>query len=65
MESAILTTTSKKDLQLLLDLAKKIGIKSKLLSKAEIEDLGLKQAIRKGRTGKYVDTDKFLKNLNK
>ena len=65
MESAILTTTSKKDLQLLLVLAKKIGIKSKLLSREEIEDLGLKQAIKKGRTGKFVDTEKFLKNLNK
>ncbi len=65
MESAILTTTSKKDLQLLLVLAKKIGIKSKLLSREEIEDLGLKRAIKKGRTGKFVDTEKFLKNLNK
>ena len=65
MESAILTTDSKKDLQLLLTLAKKMGVKGKLLSKEQLEDLGLKNAIKKGRTGKFVDTEKFLQNLNK
>lgn len=64
MESAILTTTSKKDLQLLLVLANKMGIKSKLLSREQIEDLGLRQAIKRGRSGKFIDTEKFLKNLN-
>ena len=64
MESAILTTTSKKDLELLLVLANKMGIKSKLLSREQIEDLGLRQAIKRGRSGKFIDTEKFLKNLN-
>ena len=65
MESAIVTTNSKNDLQLLLVLAKKMGIKSKLLSKEQLEDIGLKKAIDIGRTGKFVDTGKFLKSLNK
>ena len=65
MESAIVTTNSKNDLQLLLTLAKKMGIKSKLLTKEQLEDLGLKIAIDKGRTAKFVDTQKFLKSLRK
>jgi len=65
MESAILTTNSKKDLQLLLVLAKKMGMKGKILSKEQLEDLGLKNAIKKGRTGKFTDTEKFLQKLDK
>ncbi len=65
MESAIVTTNSKNDLQLLLVLAKKMGIKSKVLSKEQLEDLGLKKAIDEGRTGKFIETGKFLKSLNK
>ena len=65
MESAIITTDSKNDLQLLLTLAKKMGIKSKLLTEEQLEDLGLKIAIDKGRTGKFVDTRKFLRSLEK
>jgi len=65
MESAILTTSSKKDLQLLLILAKKMGVNGKILSKEQLEDLGLKNAIKKGGTGKFADTEKFLQKLNK
>ena len=65
MESAILTTNSEKDLQLLLILAKKMGVKGKILSIEQLEDLGLKNAIKKGRTGKFADTEKFLQKLNK
>lgn len=65
MESVILTTESKRDLQLLIFLAKKMGMKGKVLTEEQLEDLGLKNAIKKGRTGKFIDTKKFLKNLNK
>lgn len=65
MESAIVTTNSKNDMQLLLALAKKIGIKSKLLTKEQLEDIGLKAAIDKGRTGKFISSEKFMKNLEK
>ena len=65
MESAIVTTNSKNDLQLLLTLAKKIGIKSKLLTKEQLEDLGLKAAMDDGRTGKFISARKFLKSLEK
>ncbi len=64
MQTAILTSQSKSDLKLLLELAQKIGIKTKVLTHDEIEELGLILAIKDGRTGKYVDTEKYLEKLN-
>lgn len=63
MESAILHTESSHDLKLILQLAKKLGISSRKLSKEEIEDFGLSAAITEGRTGEFIDTDSFLKEL--
>ncbi|MBU1370342.1 MAG: hypothetical protein KJ578_14205 [Bacteroidetes bacterium] len=63
MEGAILHTNSDKDLNLILELAKKLGISSKKLSREEMEDWGLSFAIQEGKTGDYVDTDSFLKEL--
>jgi hypothetical protein len=63
MKSAILTTGSGKSFQLLLDLAKELGIKTKVLSEEQMEDAGLCKAMKEGRTGKYVNTEKFLKTL--
>ena len=63
MEGAILHTDSDKDLSLVLQLAKKLGISTKKLSKEEIEDYGLSSAISEGRTGEYIDTDSFLEEL--
>ena len=65
MQTAILESESKSNLKLLLDLAKRLGIKSKVLSVDEIEEIGLAQAIKIGRTGEYVDTDEFVKKLSK
>jgi hypothetical protein len=64
MESAILQTDSKNDLTLILQLAKKLGISVKKLSVEELEDYGLSIAITEGKTGEYVDTEMFLKELN-
>ena len=63
MTGAILISKSKDELQLLIDLAKKLGIKTKLLTSEDLEDFGLAQAIKKGRTGKRIDTDKFIQKL--
>lgn len=59
MQTAILTNRSKSDLKLLFELAQKIGIKTKILTDEEIEEIGLALAIEAGRTGKYVDTTEF------
>jgi len=63
MEGAILHTNSNKDLDLILQLAEKLGISSKKLSKKEMEDWGLANAITKGKTNEYVDTESFLTEL--
>ena len=65
METAILKSNSKENLNLLLDLAKKLEMNVKILSADEIEDIGLAIAIRKGRTGKFVNTESFLKKIRK
>lgn len=60
METAIIRGDSKTNLKLLFDLAKKLGLKGKILTKAASEDMGLGIAIKQGWTGKHVDTAKFL-----
>ncbi len=37
----------------------------KILSEDEIEDIGLAIAIKKGRTGKFVNTESFLQKIRK
>jgi len=65
MQTAILKSESASDLKLLLELAKKLGIKSKILSLNEIEEIGLAHAIKTGQTGEYIDTNEFIKKLSK
>jgi hypothetical protein len=65
MQTLLLKTDSKTDLKLLLDLAKKIGIESKVLSETEMEEIGLVNSIRLGRTEEYVDKKTFLQKLRK
>lgn len=63
MESAILSAESKKDLQLLISIAEKMGVKAKFLSKEEMEDFAMANAIKEGETGEFIDTDTFLNSL--
>lgn len=63
MQGAILHTNSDHDLKLILQLARKLGISTKELTSEEIEDYGISNAISEGRTGNYIDTNKFLNEL--
>lgn len=63
METAIISGKSKKDIQLLITLAEKMGIKAKLLSKDDLEDFGMSKAIIEGATGELIDADEFLNTL--
>jgi hypothetical protein len=65
MQAVILNSDSKADLKLLLDLAKKIGINSRILKESEIEEIGLINAISSGRTNEYLDNVTFLNKLRK
>jgi hypothetical protein len=49
----------------LLEIAKKFGIKAKILTESEVEDLGLGNAIKEGKTGEFIDTESYLKTLRK
>ena len=63
MKSAILTSDSNKNLEILLELAKQLGIQVSMLTEEQIEDFGLVQAIKEGRTGNFIDTDEFVSSL--
>jgi len=63
MQTVVLKSNSKSELKLLTDLAQKIGIQVKYLSESEMEDLGMLNAIKKGRTKKFADTDDFLMKI--
>ncbi len=65
MKAAILSSDSASDLNLLLELARKLGLKAEILSDEQQEDIGLLYAIKQGRTEEFVDTGKFLKELQK
>jgi len=63
METVILQGKSKADLELLIALAKKLGIKGRRVTTEELEDIGLAKAIKEGRTGEFVDKEAFLEKL--
>jgi hypothetical protein len=63
MKTAILSSESDADIKLLIELANKLGIKAKILTEEDAEDLAMVYAIEKGKTGEYVDTQEFIKGL--
>ena len=65
METIVLHSNSKENLRLIADLASKIGIKVKYLTDEEKEDIGMVNAIKKGRTNEFVDTEDYLERLDK
>ncbi len=65
METLILNGNSKKNLKLLIDLAKELGFTAKHLTQEEIEEIGLMEAIKQGRTNKFVDVDAFKEKMKK
>ena len=64
-ELAIFQAESKEKLNLLIKLAKELGIKSKVLSGEEAEDLYLSFAIDEGMTTANASREDVMKVLNK
>ena len=62
MQTAILKSDSKEDLKVLAVIAKKMGIRFKMLTEEEVEDIGMFNAMKE-RTGKKVNVDSYLKKL--
>ena len=65
MQSLILSSNSNSDLELLLQLAVKMGIKAQTISEEQQEDIGLLFAMKEGKTNEYIETNEFLRELEK
>lgn len=63
MESVIISGKSKKDIQLLVTIAEKMGIKAKFITNDDLEDFIMAKAIKEGETGELIDTSEFLKSI--
>ena len=65
MKTAILTFDSDRELSLLIELANKLGIQVLELSDEQLEEYGLGKAIKEGKTGDIIETDKFIEFLTR
>ena len=65
MESILLEPKSREDFELIKSLAKKMRIKSSILSKEDKEDIGLGIAILKGRSGQHISREAIMKKLKR
>jgi hypothetical protein len=65
MEAIVVETKSKKKTALLLKLSEEMGLRSKRISAADIEDLFLAQSIKEGLKSGYTSKEKVLKALKK
>lgn len=65
MNSVLIRSQNKADIALLISLAKKLGMNTKSLTKAEVEDWQLAQKIESGMKTHSVSRDAILKELSK
>jgi hypothetical protein len=65
METLILSGDNKSEMKLIAGLARKLGVKTRKLKPAEIEDIALLRAMQTAETGEYADTDKFVDSLRR
>jgi len=68
MDAIILQGGSKSSTRLLLELARKLNFKARMLSSEEVEEMGLLISIREGLDSGLLDENEkesFLKNIGK
>ena len=65
METVLIENSKKSDIEFIRHFAKKMGLKSKVLTLEEKEDIALGKAIEEGRKGEYVDKETVIKALRK
>lgn len=61
----IIVEASEKDTLFVAEILKRLGLKARILSSEDKEDIALANAMKKGKTGKYIDVDDFVKKLRK
>lgn len=65
MKTVILSGESEADLKLILELAHRLGIKTKVLTEEDAEDLAMVYAMQKENTGESVDRSAIMKSLRR
>ncbi len=65
MENLLINTKNKTDLKLFTDLAKRMGLKYKIIAEEDKEDLAMGKLIEKGMKTKSVPKSNILKILRK
>jgi hypothetical protein len=63
MNSVLLKAKSKENLNLLIELAKKLDVEVSVISEKALEDIAMVSAIQNDRTGQLVDSNEFLNSL--
>jgi len=63
MNGILITSISKTDLKLFIDLANRIGVSFKTLSEDDIMDIGLLEAMEEGKETKFVPKERIMKKL--
>jgi len=63
MQTLVINGESAEDIKLIAEMAIKMGFKAKILSEVEKEDINMLNAIKKGRTKQYFNTESFIHNL--
>ena len=65
METILIEVSKKSDIGFIRQFARRLGLKSKVLTLGEKEDIALGKAIEEGRKGKYVDKTTVIEALRK
>tara|TARA_Y100001972_G_C7662015_1_gene334059 strand:+ start:2382 stop:2582 length:201 start_codon:yes stop_codon:yes gene_type:complete len=63
MSSIVVSPKSQKELQFISELLKKLGVRSKVLSDEELEDLGLSVMMKDVDRSEVVTEDEVMKKL--
>lgn len=63
MSGLLISSVDKNDLKLFIELAKRIGINTKVLSDDDLLDMGLLEAMKEGKNTKFVSRERIMKKL--
>jgi len=63
MKAIILESENSSDIRLLIELAKKLKIRAKILSSEEKEDIALTNAILQEESGEYLTEEELINKL--
>jgi hypothetical protein len=65
MSTILLEGESESTMKLVMELAQKLGLKMKVLSKSDVEDIKLGQMMDNVKTNEFVNEDTILYKLKK